>query len=186
METVLPVVGDIEGDGEPEILVPVSTRFGGSRLVAAAADGSIVAQGPPIGLGNRWRHVLAAAPTGPEGETEVLVVRTPHIGGVLEYYQIRDNQLRVIHARTGLSTHRIGDRTLQTAVVGDFTGNGNVQVMLPTQNQQALLVLQRTEAGSRVRARISLPGRLSTNIAADRGVITTGTREGSLIVVIND
>lgn len=185
METVLPVVGDLVGDGAPEILVPVSTRFGGSRLVAAAPDGSVVAEGPPIGLGNRWRHVLAVAPSGPNGETEVLVVRTPHIGGVLEFYQLQGNRLSVVHGRGGVSTHRIGDRTLQTAVVGDFIGNGGVQVMLPTQNQEELLVVNHTRDGSEVHARIALPSRLSTNIATDRGVVALGTRNGTLVILLN-
>ncbi len=29
------------------------------------------------------------------------IVFTPHIGGVLEYYQLKGNRLRVIHSRGG-------------------------------------------------------------------------------------
>lgn len=183
METVLPIVADIVPGGEPEILMPVSTAFGGSRLVAAAPDGTIVAEGPPIGLGNRWRHVLGVGRTGPTGETEIVVVRTPHIGGVLEYYRIENNRLRIVHSRSGYSTHRIGDRTLQTAVIGDFGGTGGVQVMIPTQDQRSLAVITRTPAGSEAQELIALPGRLSTNIATDRGTIAVGTDDGTVLIL---
>ena len=79
---------DANGDGVDEILVTVSNSEVGARLAIFDHNGEPVALGPPIGRANRWRNQLGAGPTGPNGEIEVIDVRVPHIGGVVEYFRI--------------------------------------------------------------------------------------------------
>ena len=187
METVMPLVADVHPHPGPEVLVPVSAPGEGSRVVVAAPDGEVLAEGPPIGRGFRWRHLLAAGPVGPDGETELVAVRTPHIGGSIEYYRLRGRQLEIVHTRPGYSTHRIGDRNLETALVADFTGDGRFELLLPAQREPALAVISRTAEGSREVARFELPAELTTNLAAvqlskGRLLVVAGTADGSLLL----
>ena len=67
VEGIAPLWADLNGDGEREIIVTVSNAQGGARIVAYSEAGEVVAEGPPIGTGYRWRHQLAVAPFGPNG-----------------------------------------------------------------------------------------------------------------------
>ena len=88
IEGIAPILADIDGDDEIEILVTLSNSSGGARLAAYELDGSLLAESAPIGQGNRWRNQLAVAPFGPEGQIEILDVQTPHIGGILQAFQL--------------------------------------------------------------------------------------------------
>jgi hypothetical protein len=80
IEGISPIWADIDGDGDREIIVTVSNDQVGAGLVAYDETGAIVARGPVIGRGGRWRHQIAIAPFGPNGEIEIVDVLTPHIG----------------------------------------------------------------------------------------------------------
>ena len=56
-------------------------------------DGHLVAEGPTIGQGYRGRHQIAVAPFGPNGELELVDVLTPHLGGIVEFYQLEEKKL---------------------------------------------------------------------------------------------
>ncbi len=89
LEGIAPIWADLDGDGVREILATLSDAIEGARVVVYAEDGSVIAEGPAVGQGNRWRHQIAVAPFGPQGELELAVVLTPHIGGVVEFYALR-------------------------------------------------------------------------------------------------
>jgi hypothetical protein len=125
--------------------------------------------------------------TGPDGEVEIIAVRTPHIGGSIEYYRLDGDNLRVIHSRPGYSTHRIGDRNLSTAVITDFTGDGIDDLLLPHQPQRSLGLVVRTRDGSQEVARLDLPGVLTSNLAwvrtPDGAVfVFAGTADGTVTI----
>ena len=109
-ETLMPVWTDINLDNKKEIILTKSDSRSGAQLQIYTEDGKLIASSDPIGKGFRWMHLIAAAGFGPGGEIEITAVRTPHIGGVLEYYRMKDGKLRVVHKRAGYSTHRIGSR----------------------------------------------------------------------------
>ncbi|MDA3951397.1 MAG: hypothetical protein PF508_19475 [Spirochaeta sp.] len=187
METVEPVVADVAPPPGPELIVPVSTDRGGTRVVVVTPDGTVIAAGPPIGTRFRWRHILGVGTTGPDGEVEIIAVRTPHIGGSIEYYRLDGDNLRVIHSRPGYSTHRIGDRNLSTAVITDFTGDGIDDLLLPHQPQRSLGLVVRTRDGSQEVARLDLPGVLTSNLAwvrtPDGAVfVFAGTADGTVTI----
>ncbi len=189
-ETLRPTLADIDGDGIPEILLTVSNSQVGAAIHAFRLDGSPFAESDPIGLGNRWTHLLGAAATGPRGETEIITVRTPHIGGSLEYYRLQGNRLELVHQVSGYSTHNIGSRNLDMAAIGRFGGSNRPDVLLPSQDFKSLSVIERTSTGSREIWKTDLGSRLTSNIALleyeDGTRAAWGTENGILHIRINN
>lgn len=165
-ETLQPIWIDINNDQINEIVITRSNLSSGAELQVYTEDGQLLASSAPIGKGFRWMHLLSVAPFGPDGELELAVVRTPHIGGRLEFYRVNNEKLEIVHARNGYSTHRIGSRNLDTALAGDFNNDGYVELLLPTQDFQQLDVVKRTKLGTIIDYSIDLSYPLSTNISS--------------------
>ena len=87
IEGIAPIWVDWNQDGEREIIVTLSDLANGAQVVVFNEQGKRIAEGPAIGQGYRWRHQIAVAPFGPNGEMELVDVLTPHLGGVVEFYQ---------------------------------------------------------------------------------------------------
>ncbi len=175
---------DLDGDGAKEVIVTTSHASDGARIDVYEETGGQKATGPPIGSGNRWRHQIAAAPFGPGGEMEIASIRTPHIGGTVEFFALDGKRLSLAASKRGYSSHAIGSRNLDMAVAGDLDSDGRVELLVPTNNMEALAGLRRTRAGVEEAWRLELPGRLSTNVAVaalgGRAVIGVGTSKGIL------
>ncbi len=166
VEGTAPIWTDITGDGVPEIIVTLSDAVQGARVVVFSESGEIVAEGPAIGRGYRWRHQIAVGPFGPRGELELVDVLTPHMGGVVEFYQLEGTTLRVVAQIRGYTSHVIGSRNLDMAVAGDFDGGGRLEILLPSQELTELGAVRRTATGAGVVWSIPLGGRLRTDLAA--------------------
>ncbi|MDJ0953880.1 MAG: hypothetical protein QNJ81_09380 [Acidimicrobiia bacterium] len=176
---------DADGDGVEELLVTISNGEVGARLALLDRMGEFIADGPPIGRGNRWRNQLGAGPTGSNGEIEVIDVRVPHIGGVVEYFRLQGAELVRVAEQPGYTSHGIGSRNLDWAVAADVTGDGRVDVIVPTQDRSALGILSRTTDGVAVVTELELPGRLTSNLALAESsggsiALAAGTAEGIL------
>jgi len=161
IEGIYPIWTDINNDGEREIIVTLSNAQNGARIVAFREDGSLLAEGPPIGTGFRWRHQLVVAPFGEQGENLLAVVRTPHIGGVVEYYRLSENKLEIAAEIPGISTHSIGSRNLFTAQAGDFDNDGQIELLAPDQSHTRLGIIGLDETSW-----IDLGTEYATNLAA--------------------
>ncbi|MFB6280652.1 MAG: hypothetical protein ABEH40_01365 [Haloferacaceae archaeon] len=169
VEGLVPTVTDVDGDGRPEVVVTASDAEVGARLVALRPDGD-AATGPPVGRGYRWRHRVAVAPFGPEGGVEIAAVRTPHLGGVAEFYRAEGDRLVPVAERAGgYATHRIGSRNLGMAAAGDLDGDGRPELLVPDGEARGLVALRRTAGGVSEAWRVPLGGRLETNLAAAVG-----------------
>jgi hypothetical protein len=125
---------------------------------------AVIAEGPPVGAGFRWTHVLGAADLAGDGVPLVLAVRTPHLGGVLTAYRRRGRVLVPVAQAAGYSSHALGSRNLEQAVLADLDGNGRPEVILPRQSRRALAGLEL--AGTRFLERwgLDLAGPLSSNL----------------------
>ncbi len=166
VEGIAPIWTDITGDGEREIIVTESDFQEGARIVVYGEDSSKIAEGPSIGTGYRWRHQIAAGPFGPNGESELVDVLTPHIGGIVEFYQLVGDQLVIVAQVPGYTSHIIGTRNLDMALAGDVDGDGAVEVLLPNQERTELGAIRRTATGAEVAWTIPVGGRTITNLAA--------------------
>jgi hypothetical protein len=162
IEGLYPIWVDMNNDGEFEIILTLSNAQDGARLVAFHEDGSITAEGPAIGTGYRWRHQLMTAPFGDAGSTLLAVIRTPHIGGVVEFYRLNGDKLEIVAEIPGLSTHSIGSRNLFTAQAGDFDNDGQVELLAPDQSHTRLGIV----GMDGISHWVDLEAELTTNLAA--------------------
>jgi hypothetical protein len=185
IEGIAPIWADMNEDGEREIIVTLSDEKNGARIAAFSEDGSLLAQGPAIGQGYRWRHPLVVAPFGPEGQSELAVVRTPHIGGIVEFYRFEGDSLNIVAQIPGFSTHTIGSRNLDNALAGDFDGDGNIELMVPNQAHNRLEAIRRT--GNAAEVVWSLPfGSVHTtnlvgvNLSSGEIILGVGTQDNIL------
>jgi hypothetical protein len=166
VEGIAPIWTDWNGDGVREIIVTISDLEQGAQIVLYNEEGEKLAAGPAIGNGYRWRHQIAVAPFGPNGEMELADVLTPHIGGVVEFYQWMGSELRIVAQVPGFTSHVIGSRNLDMAAAADFDGDGRVELLLPDQARTNLGGIRRTMDGAEVVWTVPVGGRVSSNLGA--------------------
>jgi hypothetical protein len=176
-EGIAPIWVDLTGDGEREIILTQSDRVDGARLVVYNRAGEQLSSGPGIGIGYRWRNQLGAAPTGAKGELEVVNVKTPHLTGTVEYFQLDGERLLLSGQLQGFTSHVIGSRNLDMGLLGDFDGEGNIETLLPNQERTELGAIRRTANDAQVVWSLAVGGVVNTNLAAvtlDEGGIVLG------------
>ncbi len=159
-EDITPRIADLDGDGSNEIVaIRADLRAGAALAIYGLRDGALVerAATAPIGRPNRWLSVAAIADFRGEGRNTIAVVKTPHIGGILELYRYAGGRLEIVSGPTaGYSTHRIGSRELTLAVAADLDGDGRPELVLPDQSLRKILALD-LSTGVSVRHEWPLP-----------------------------
>lgn len=166
IEGLAPIWVDWDNNGKREIIVTLSDFDQGAQIVLFSEEGEELAAGPAIGKGYRWRHQIAVAPFGPEGEMELADVLTPHLGGIVEFYQWDDNELKIVAQVPGYTSHILGSRNLDMAAAADFDGDGHVELLLPDQARLNLGAIRRTSNGAEVAWTIPAGSRISSNLGA--------------------
>lgn len=177
VEGISPIWTDLNNDGTREIIVTISNQIDGAQIIVLSESGELLAASQPIGQGYRWRHQIAAAPFGPNGEIEIVSVLTPHIGGVVEFFQLHNGKLENVAQIDGYTSHVMDSRNLDMAVAGDFDGDGIVELLLPSQDLRSLGVIQRIHKDAIVELRIPLGAKILTNFAAvtyQNGLLSVG------------
>lgn len=168
IEGLFAMWADVDDDGEREIVVTLSDRSNGGQITIYSEQGETERQGPGIGRGFRWRHQLAVAPFGPQGELELVDVLTPHIGGVVEFRGLDDATLPIRVSVRGYTSHVNRSRNIDMAAAGDFDGDGVVELVLPNQRRTHLAGISRTAGGAFVDWELPLQGTLTSNVAVLR------------------
>ena len=187
IEGIAPILVDIDADGSVEVVVTLSNSSGGARLAVYELDGSLLAESAPIGQGNRWRNQLAVGPFGPEGQPEILDVQTPHIGGILQAFQLVDDgggaSLERVAASAGAFTsHPIRTRNLDRGVALDVNEDGAPDALVSAFDRDRLIGMTRTNdaGGWATVVEVPLPGILTSNIAVSsfgESVVAAGAGE---------
>jgi len=184
-EDITPRVVDLDGDGRNEVVtIRSGVLVGASVVVYAIVDGRLIerAATAPIGQPNRWLSIAGVADFRGDSTRQIAIVKTPHIGGVLELLALRGDELVSLYSpRSGYSTHVIGSRILSLAGTGDLDGNGTAELVLPDQSRRRLVVLTFGDAiaelftqdlPSRIDAAIQIlpKGKISVPLVAGRPV----------------
>lgn len=165
VEGIAPLWADLSGDGRREIILTLSDNEQGAQVVVFDEAGVPLAGGLPAGLGQRWRHVVAVGPLGPDGELELVDVLTPHIGGVVEFYQFGDHRLDGLAELAEYGSHALGSRNLDSAVVGDFDGDDRQELLVPDQSRRTLAAIRHSAEGAEEIWDLPVGGLMSTNVA---------------------
>ena len=141
IEGISAIWADINNDGNRDIIVTLSNNQTGARITVFNEDGDLLAESDPIGLGYRWRHQLAVARFDANQPPLLASIRTPHIGGIVEFFQYNNGRLEIVKEIKGFSTHSIGSRNLDSAIAADFNNDGIVEVLAPDQPHTRLGVI---------------------------------------------
>jgi hypothetical protein len=165
-EGISPFFGDLNDDGAPEIITTVSNGQVGAWIRAYTLNGEIFAESDPIGQGFRWRHQIAVGPFGINGETQLVDVRTPHIGGMPEFFDLIGDTLSVSNAQLGYTSHIINSPNLDMALAGDFDGDNKPELVLTDQQHERIIGVINTGGGVQEVWQVPLDGTLTTNLAA--------------------
>lgn len=143
VEDVAVRVADMTGDDVPEIVLVESSRSGGAELTVYGGldDGTLekIAATPPIGRRNRWLAPAGIADLDGDGQNDVAYVETPHIGGTLRVWTMRDGALVEIARAPGFSNHRIGEDWI-TGGVRDC--GGGPELVLPNFDWSRLMAVE--------------------------------------------
>jgi len=170
VEDLIPILAPI-GEGRRPALVMVKsvTRQGSSVLALAWRETALesLAEGPAFGLGNRWVHVIGAADLTGDGIPVLVAVNTPHTAGVLVAYERRAGSLVPLAKALGYSSHVLGSRNQDQAVIADLSGNGRVEVILPRQNRDVLAAVELSNGRWEERWALQLSGPVQSNILVE-------------------
>lgn len=165
VEGIMPLWTDWNGDGNREVLLTLSGAEQGAQLVLFSEAGVRLAAGPAMGQANRWRHQIAIAPFGPNGEMELTAVRAPNVENTVEFYRWQGGALHLVAELPGYTSHVSGSRNLDMALAGDFNGDGRIELLLPTPDLAQLGGIQRTGDGTAAVYHLDIGGELASNLA---------------------
>lgn len=188
-ESNAPLWFGMPGFAEDLLAITETSPEKGARVSVYGPDGKLVVAGPFIGEKFKWRHVTAAGPFGPNGETEIAATRTPHIGGRIEFYSMdrASKELKISASIPGYTSHLIYTRNMDTVRAGDLDDDGRWELLVPNEDYTTLAAIRHEKDGARVAWTLPAGGKISTNLASatdqkDHASIAAGRSDGILRV----
>lgn len=158
-EDTEPRIADVDGDGQPEVVVVESHQAQGARLAIYNVAG-LVAATPYIGQRNRWLAPVAVADLDGDGMVELAYIDRPHLAKILRVWRFADGALTEVATLEGLTNHRIGERDIAGGLRTCYDG----PEMIVARADWARLVAVRFD-GTRLAARDIGPHRDRTSFA---------------------
>jgi hypothetical protein len=145
-ETLVPVLAPVSLT--PRMIGVLLTKstpsHGASIVVLTWSDGRLMqlAEESSAGQQQRWIHVIGSAEVSASGIPDIIAVTGPHARGVVSAYRRSGVALIRVVSASGYSSHVVGSRNLDQAVIADFDGDGRPEVVLPRLSRDGLVGLQ--------------------------------------------
>ncbi|MEM1318163.1 MAG: hypothetical protein AAGF29_07860 [Pseudomonadota bacterium] len=184
---------DLDGFGRTHIVTLLSEASSGAAVaVYGVADGQLtkLAQTPHIGTANRWLNIAGIADFDGSGSSSIAVVRTPHIGGTLQFWRWSKGKLTNTTELFGFSNHEYGSPELRLSAVEDFDNNGVSDLALPSAGRRSLKLVRLSDMESpqvEIMAEVPLPSTIDKAIGVTREgddvVLTVGLEDGSVYAI---
>lgn len=155
-EDITPRLADMNGDGKNDVVAILTSLTKGASLAVIGLRGNklqIIAQTPYIGRSHRWLAPAGVADFDGDGQLEVAFVRTPHIGGTLEFWGFEGNNFRQEKQIRGFSNHKIGLTRITTSRLKDFDGDGITDIALPNTNWSGIRIISLAKGGVEIEKR---------------------------------
>ncbi|AOG05864.1 hypothetical protein [Bosea sp. RAC05] len=143
-----------------------------------------LAESPAIGQRNRWLNSVGVADCTGSGQAMLAAVVTPNLAGSLRLYRLSGTALVEVSRIDGFTNHRLGERDLDLARIGDIDEDGAPKIVVPFLTRRELaaigfkggraVVLGKTPVEQRVARFLALRGpraTIETDAGARRDVI---------------
>ena len=134
-EDTIPRLSDMDGDGNPEVIVVQSNRRLGAKLAIYDETG-LIADTPFIGRANRWLAPLGAADLDGDGVIEVAYIDRPHLAKTLRIWRFVAGELIHVADLGGFTNHRIGERDIAGGI---RTCNGRPEMIVASADWSQLV-----------------------------------------------
>lgn len=164
-EDLEPRLADLNRDGRDEILVVESDLSLGAALAIYHIAGKKLVQlsmTPFLGQKNRWLNPLGTGDFDGDGNTEIAVVATPHIGGKLRLYRLSGSRLEMFAEYDGVSTHKMGSTELGLGRV--IKGTSRDRILIPDQSRLSFILLEWRQTGWNELTRVILKSAINSSL----------------------
>jgi hypothetical protein len=168
-EDIVPVLAPVAGSARPVVLAAMIAPGQGAVPVALGLRDAglvLVAEGPSPGPTGRWLQVVGAADLTGDGVPEVVAVSALSRDGVLTLYRRRAGTLGAVASAAGYAAGARGSRHPDHAVMGDFDGDGRLEVVLPRQSGEILVALEMRNERFVERWAVDFKSPVTSNLAA--------------------
>ncbi|KIN64519.1 Integrin [Sulfitobacter noctilucicola] len=127
-EDVAPRLWDVDGDGNPEVVVIETDVTQGAALAIYGPEGKIT-ETPHIGRPNRWLAPIGAADLDGDGLIELAYVDRPHLAKTIRVWRFEAGALKPVADLAGFTNHRIGEDNIAGGI---RTCNGGPEMIVAT------------------------------------------------------
>lgn len=137
-------LADVDGDAQPEAIIVRSSLDKGAALAVYKLGKTrieLLGETAPIGEANRWLNPVGVVEMGQDGRKFIAAVVTPHLTGSLRFYEWRVRGLVEVARLDGVTNHINGSRNLDLAVIQDVDADGADDIVLPSLDRKALVLV---------------------------------------------
>ena len=185
-EDITPRLADLDGDGRAEAVTILSSTRRGAALAVVdvdAANRATLRRTPVIGRTNRWLNVAGIADFDGDGRVEIAIVKTPHLGGALEFWRYGDAGLEQVASLSGFSNHALGSRDLELSALLPNDGTA-VDLLVPAAGRMSVRHVGFREGRATIVAEYPLLARADANFQSRiDGAVTVPLANGESYII---